>query len=54
MRIALLCLLLSGCSSMLGAIPSLQHCERVSYERIGKHVSIAAECTAPIGGALAI
>jgi hypothetical protein len=45
MRVALLCLLLAGCTSL----PSLQYCDRVSYERIGSHVELAASCSVPIG-----
>ena len=42
---ALLACLLAGCTQLLGHIPSLQHCEYVSYERTGNHIELVATCT---------
>jgi uncharacterized protein YceK len=43
MRLILLCCLLSGCSTIL-LLPSVQHCEHVTYSRDYNHVQITADC----------
>jgi hypothetical protein len=52
MRLAALLLLtlFAGCAQFAGSVPSLQHCDKVSYVRDGNRVSITAQCSAPIGG----
>lgn len=46
--IVLLLLLLTGCSAISAITPTMQNCQKVSYIRDGAHISINAECTAPV------
>lgn len=48
--VALLVVGLSGCAQVAGVLPSMQHCDKVRYERQDARVTINAECRAPIGG----
>ena len=41
--------LLHGCG-VLQQLPSMQHCDKVSYVRDKLDIEITAHCTAPIGG----
>jgi hypothetical protein len=50
--LAFVLLVLPGCSQISAAIPSLQHCDRVSYLREGNQIDIQAKCSAPIGGSV--
>jgi hypothetical protein len=43
---------LAGCALIAGALPSMQHCDEVSYERVGNRIELSAVCRAPIGGGL--
>lgn len=38
--------LVAGCA----ALPTLQHCDEVSYTRTGTQIEIHAKCRAPVGG----
>lgn len=44
--LVLIALLLGGCAQL----PTMQHCDRVSYQRSGNDIRIEADCRAPIGG----
>jgi len=41
--ICLLAIALSGCAAIQQA-PSLKYCDRVSYERAGREITITAHC----------
>lgn len=41
--------ILHGCAAV-SALPSMQHCQRLKYERAGTAVKLDADCTAPVGG----
>lgn len=38
---------ISGCA-LAQQLPSMQYCEKVSYERDGNKINIKAQCSAPI------
>ena len=40
----ILVVLLTGCSTLVGRLPSVEHCQHVVYERHLNHVQIAADC----------
>lgn len=42
----LLTCILVGCS----AIPTMQYCDKVDYNRTGNKVLVYAECSVPVGG----
>jgi hypothetical protein len=45
--ILLAALLLTGCGTLSGlALPSINACQHVSYERTGQDVKLSAECKA--------
>ena len=44
--IALQWLCLAGCAEL----PTMKHCQDVSYIRAGSKISVRAECQAPVGG----
>lgn len=44
----LLTTFLLGCS----ALPSMKHCHKVEYTRIGADIHIEADCRAPVGGSI--
>lgn len=35
---------LSGCSTVFMRLPSVQHCEHVTYQRDYNHVQLTADC----------
>jgi hypothetical protein len=37
--------MLTGCASIYGALPSVKYCQKVDYQRDGGNVKINAECT---------
>ena len=45
-------LLLPGCGQLASVIPSMQHCQEVTYHRQGNAIDLSAKCTAPVGGGL--
>jgi len=38
-----------GCSIVAGNLPSMQHCQEVTYVRSGNLIDLRAKCSAPIG-----
>ncbi len=49
MRIAIIALLLSGCTAVSEVVPSLKYCGYVKYERIERDFELRANCTIPAG-----
>jgi len=49
MKTILIVLLLSGCSTIAGNLPTVQYCDKVIYERNGIDIKASMECKAPIG-----
>ena len=47
--ILLACVAGSGCATVAANTPSLQYCDKVSYQRAGNLVTLTAECQLPIG-----
>lgn len=43
-------LLLAACTSL----PTMQYCEKVEYKRDGSHITVRAECQAPVGAPISI
>lgn len=43
-------LLISGCTTVAGNIPTFEYCEHVEYVRDGNAITVSAKCHAPIGG----
>ena len=52
--IAILALLCAGCSTIAGNLPTLEHCDTVSYTRKGNQIDVVAHCSAPIGGGVGL
>ncbi len=52
--LAILALLLGGCSTVAGNLPTFEHCSDVSYTRKGNQIDVTAHCSAPIGGGIAL
>lgn len=48
MKTILVVLLLSGCSTIAGNLPTVQYCDKVVYERNGVDIKASMECKAPI------
>ena len=48
--IAIALIALSGCAALLGSLPTMQYCDKVTYTRDGNRIKMTAECAAPIGG----
>lgn len=48
--IAIALLALSGCAALVGNLPTMQYCDKVTYVRNGNQIKMTAECAAPIGG----
>lgn len=43
-------LLLTGCASVVGALPTVKYCDHVKYERNGNKANIEAkDCILPMG-----
>lgn len=45
---------LSGCAWLAGMAPSVQHCEKVEYDRDGDKVTIKMKCKMPLGGSVGV
>lgn len=43
-------LLLTACTPL----PTMQYCEKVEYKRDGSHITVRAECQAPVGAPISI
>lgn len=44
MKLIILCLCLSGCSTIFMRLPSVQNCQHVSYERTLSNTHIEMDC----------
>lgn len=44
MKLILLCLFLTGCSTITSRLPSVENCQHVNYQRDYSVVKITAEC----------